>query len=78
MEGPRRAEPRASRAVEIAAGLSADRLRVDESEAKVRQGFARSLRRGLPPSGARRGVTYRDVTVGIRIEGEARIDEGAD
>lgn len=75
---PRRAERgegRIEEAVEIAAGIRAGELRVDESEAKVRRGSWRSLRRGLPPSGAEKGVTYRDVEAAIEIEGEARVEE---
>lgn len=75
----RRAEPgegRLEEAVEIAAGMRADEIRVDESEAKVRRGSWSSLRRGLPPEGAEKGVPYRDVEAAIDIEGEARVEEG--
>lgn len=62
---------RLRRSVEIAAGLRADELRVDGSrDARVRRGGRKTLRRGLPPEGAREGVTYHDVEVGIRVEGE--------
>lgn len=69
--GPERDGTRLRRTVEIAARLRATELRVDESEgAEVRHGRWTSLRHGLPPSGARQGVTYREVEVGIRVEGE--------
>lgn len=61
-------------AVVIGARLRADALRVDESsDAHVRRGTWRRLRRGLPSSGAEEGLTYHDVEVGIWIEGEAEV-----
>ena len=73
MSSRREDEERLRRVVEISAALRADELRVDASrDAEVRRGRWKSLRRGLPPEGAEEGVTYSDVEVGIRIEGEGR------
>lgn len=68
-------EARLRRSVVIAGGLRAGALRLSESQdAEVRRGRWTSHRRGLPPGGARRGVTHHDVEVGMRIEGDARTD----
>lgn len=72
---PRREGSRLADFLGIEARLRAKEMRVDESrEAEVRRGRWRSFRRGLPPSGAEEGVTYHEVDVGIRVEGETRED----
>lgn len=56
--------------VEIAAGVRARELRVDEARGvETTQGESTTVREGLPPTGAVEGVTYRNVRVQVKVCG---------